>query len=65
MPEKLLHFKESSERLHLTNNPDGSKVAAEIEAEESLRSVLTLLRVRSGSDFSNYKMTARRSVIYR
>lgn len=55
MPEKLIHFKESSERLHLTNGADAKKVAEEIHADESLREILTLLRVRTGHDFSNYK----------
>ena len=55
MPEKLIHFKESSERLHLTNGADAKKIAEEIHADESLREILTLLRVRTGHDFSNYK----------
>ena len=55
MPEKLIHFKESSERLHLTNGADAKQIAEEIHADESLREILTLLRVRTGHDFSNYK----------
>jgi two-component system CheB/CheR fusion protein len=31
------------------------KVAGEIDADDSLREILTLLRVRTGHDFSNYK----------
>ena len=31
------------------------KIAAEIQADESLREILTVLRVRTGHDFSNYK----------
>ncbi len=54
MPEKLIAFRESSERFHLTGDDDG-KVAKVINADESLREILTLLRVRAGHDFSNYK----------
>lgn len=56
MPEKLINFRESSERLHLTNGADAQKVAEGINADESLREILTILRVRTGHDFSNYKM---------
>ncbi len=55
MPEKLIHFRESSERLHLTNGAEAKETAKEIHADESLREVLTILRVRTGHDFSNYK----------
>lgn len=55
MPESLIHYRDSSERLHMTENDDG-KVAREINADESLREILTLLRVRTGHDFSHYKM---------
>ena len=55
MPEKLIHFRESSERLHLTNGADAKRIAEEIHADESLREILTILRVRTGHDFSNYK----------
>lgn len=55
MPEKLIAFRESSEKLHLTNGADPKKIAEEIHADESLREILTLLRVRTGHDFSNYK----------
>ncbi|HEY0430000.1 MAG TPA: PAS domain S-box protein [Pyrinomonadaceae bacterium] len=54
IPQSLIHFRDSSERLHLTSDDDG-KVAKEINADESLREILTLLRVRTGHDFSNYK----------
>lgn len=54
MPERLINFKNSSERLHLTEGDD-QKVAKEIQADESLREILTILRVRTGHDFSNYK----------
>lgn len=55
MPDKLIHFRESSERMHLTNSADAERVAEEINAEESLREVLTILKVRTGHDFTNYK----------
>jgi two-component system CheB/CheR fusion protein len=54
MPEYLINFRDSSERLHLTDGDD-RKVAKEIQADESLREILTILRVRTGHDFSNYK----------
>jgi two-component system CheB/CheR fusion protein len=54
MPESLIHFRSSSERLHLTSD-DMSKVAREINADESLREIITLLRVSTGHDFSHYK----------
>jgi two-component system, chemotaxis family, CheB/CheR fusion protein len=57
MPEKLIQFRNSSERLHLTmKDSDGDgKVARKINADESLRDILTVLRVRTGHDFSTYK----------
>ncbi len=54
MPEKLLGFRDSSQRFHLTDGDD-RKVAEGINADESLREILTLLRIRTGHDFSNYK----------
>ncbi len=55
MPDKLIHFRGSSERLHLTNGASAEKVAEEINAEDSLREIITILRVRTGHDFANYK----------
>ena len=54
MPEKLLFVRESSERLRLTDGRD-TDVAKEIKNFEKLRDVLTLLRLKTGHDFSNYK----------
>lgn len=54
MPEKLLSVRDSSEKFQLTNDKEGD-VAKEIKNIELLRDVLTLLRVRTGHDFSNYK----------
>ena len=54
IPQKLLDFRDSSRRLHLTTG-DIEKVTREIKGQESLRDILTLLRVRTGHDFSNYK----------
>ncbi|HEX8249763.1 MAG TPA: PAS domain S-box protein, partial [Pyrinomonadaceae bacterium] len=54
IPESLINFRDSSERFHMTSEDDG-KVAREINAGESLREILTLLRVRTGHDFSHYK----------
>ncbi|HEX4948834.1 MAG TPA: CheR family methyltransferase, partial [Blastocatellia bacterium] len=54
MPDKLLFVRDSTEKFRLTNGKDG-EVAKEIKNIELLRDVLTLLRVRTGHDFSNYK----------
>ncbi len=54
MPEKLLFVRDSTEKFRLTDGGDG-EVAKEIKNLELLRDVLTLLRVRTGHDFSNYK----------
>jgi two-component system CheB/CheR fusion protein len=53
MPKKLIGFRESSEQLNLTN-PD-AKAPAEVKGIESRQELLTLIRVRTGHDFSNYK----------
>ncbi len=55
MPERLIRFRDSSERLHLTKDDESDAVAEKIQADESLREILTVLRVRTGHDFSNYK----------
>ena len=54
MPEALMNFKRSSERLGLTRDDD-AEVEREIKADDSLREILTLLRIRTGHDFTNYK----------
>lgn len=54
MPEKLLFVRDSSEKFRLTNDKEND-VAKEIKNIKLLRDVLTLLRVRTGHDFSNYK----------
>lgn len=54
MPQKLIAFRESSDRLHLTEGDD-YKISREIKAEEALREILVLLRNRTGHDFTNYK----------
>ncbi len=53
MPEKLVRFRESSERLNLTN-PD-PQAPVEIKGLDELRDILTLIRVKTGHDFSHYK----------
>jgi two-component system, chemotaxis family, CheB/CheR fusion protein len=55
MPEKLIRFRSSSERLHLTTDDGDQQVARQIQADDSLREILTILRIRTGHDFSNYK----------
>jgi two-component system CheB/CheR fusion protein len=52
MPPKLVQLRASSERLQLTTP---SEDAVEIKGIEYLRELLTLVRVRSGHDFTNYK----------
>ena len=54
MPEKLLFVRDSTEKLRLTNGHD-HEVGKEIKNLEMLNDVLTLLRVRTGHDFTNYK----------
>ena len=53
IPGKLIYFRDSSERLNLTNG--NKKALIEISGVEDLREVLTLVRARTGHDFSNYK----------
>ncbi|HEY0458538.1 MAG TPA: PAS domain S-box protein [Pyrinomonadaceae bacterium] len=55
MPERLIQYRDSSVRLHLTGDNGDGKVAKEIQADESLREILTVLRVRTGHDFTSYK----------
>ncbi|HLM01272.1 MAG TPA: chemotaxis protein CheB, partial [Pyrinomonadaceae bacterium] len=55
MPERLIQLRDSSERLYLTSDDGDGKIAGKIQADESLREILTALRVRTGHDFSNYK----------
>lgn len=54
MPEKLLFVRDTTEKWKLTDGDDGA-VASEIKNIDLLRDVLTLLRVRTGHDFSHYK----------
>ena len=54
MPEKLLFLRDSSERLRITHDLD-LEVEPAVKNIELLSDVLTLLRVRTGHDFSNYK----------
>src|SRR5204863_3817031 len=54
MPEKLLSVRDSTERLRLAHGKEDD-VAKEIKNIDLLRDVLTLLRVRTGHDFANYK----------
>jgi len=53
MPKKLIGFRASSEQLNLTD-PD-AKAPVDLKGSESLHELLTLIRVRTGHDFSNYK----------
>jgi two-component system CheB/CheR fusion protein len=53
MPGKLITFRDSSERLNLTNG--NKKAPVEISGAEDLNKILTLIRVRTSHDFSNYK----------
>lgn len=57
MPAKLLSVRESTEKFNLIDG-DEEKVVAEIKGikgMEALGNILTLLRIRTGHDFSNYK----------
>ncbi|MBX7223835.1 MAG: PAS domain-containing protein [Blastocatellia bacterium] len=53
MPVKLISFRDSSERLHLTELD--AKTPVELKGADDLREILTLLRVRTGHDFTHYK----------
>jgi two-component system CheB/CheR fusion protein len=53
IPAKLINFRDSSVRLNLTNGKEEAPL--EISGAESLRDILTLVRLRTGHDFSNYK----------
>jgi two-component system CheB/CheR fusion protein len=52
MPRKLVQLRESSERLKLTT---ALEEPVDLEGEELLQELLTLIRVRSGHDFTSYK----------
>jgi two-component system CheB/CheR fusion protein len=54
IPERLLKFKASSERMRLTDG-DEEKGVPQLRGIESLPDLLTLLRIRTGHDFSTYK----------
>jgi len=56
MAEKLLAVRDSTERFRLVDKND-QKVAEQIKGSEALREIITLLRVRTGNDFANYKQT--------
>ena len=53
MPEKLLFIRDSNERFKLTDEKD-NEVAKEIKNIELFHDLLTLIRIRTGHDFSNY-----------
>jgi two-component system CheB/CheR fusion protein len=52
MPDKLVAFRQRAEKLQL---PVGEEKPAPPFTSDALREVLTLLRVRTGHDFTNYK----------
>jgi two-component system, chemotaxis family, CheB/CheR fusion protein len=54
IPEKLITFRESSDRLNLTADND-AKIAKEIKGIEGLQEIIKILRSTTGLDFSNYK----------
>lgn len=54
MPEKLLFIRDTTKKWHLAE-ADGRPIAAKIKNLNLLSEILTLLRVRTGHDFSNYK----------
>ncbi|CAN5218975.1 hypothetical protein BH23VER1_BH23VER1_14780 [soil metagenome] len=57
IPAKLLEIREAAERVLLTpyHQPSGEAEAAQEKKPDPLREILTLLRVRTGHDFSDYK----------
>ncbi len=52
--QKLLFVRDSTQRFHLIEDND-KKITEQIKGSETLREILTLLRIRTGNDFSNYK----------
>lgn len=52
--QKLLSVRDSTRRFHLVEDND-KKITEQIKGSETLREILTLLRIRTGNDFSNYK----------
>ena len=54
MPGKLITFRQSSEKLKLTEQ-DEETAPSEIKGADDIREILTLIRVRTGHDFSHYK----------
>jgi two-component system CheB/CheR fusion protein len=53
MPEKLLWVRDSTERFKLDTDDD--KQLPDVSGVDALREILTVIRVRTGHDFSNYK----------
>jgi two-component system, chemotaxis family, CheB/CheR fusion protein len=54
MPEKLIGIKQASERIQLPPDGDHPPRGEEVAA---LRDILSMLRIRTGHDFSNYKQS--------
>jgi PAS domain S-box-containing protein len=54
MAEKLLFVRDTTEQFKLTNGDDQT-IIEQIKGTEALRDIITLLRLRTGNDFSNYK----------
>lgn len=54
MAQKLLAVRDSLERFQLASQDD-KKLAEHIRDADALRDIITLLRIRTGNDFSNYK----------
>lgn len=51
MPQRILHYREQIRNVQLPEDPGNSAA----ETEQALMEVFTLLRVRTGHDFINYK----------
>lgn len=54
MPDRLLRFKDLADRLKLTDGDEG-RSHPDLKGIEALPEILTLLRIRTGHDFTNYK----------
>lgn len=54
IPEKLLSVRDTTEKFKLAED-DENIVPPVFKGDEALREILTLVRVRTGHDFSNYK----------
>lgn len=54
IPQRLVELRKSTAEFHLIDDEDGNSIP-EIKGADTLQEILTLLRIRTGHDFSSYK----------